>query len=263
MINKKRRITLFLVLALSFVLLAGCSKSVESIRTETSEEAIELFNKYNVDDNVDGMISLYSNVYINSTGYSTKQMTKIMKNNREKANITKSVTKNIIDKNENLKLARVEITATINGEVKVDTYNYAIIKEERGWAVSPDGVINSVSYDVPAPKEDKLSINLSRVITTFDGTIIRCNVNNTSNNSFMFGSKDKKCEVVVETTEGVFSTYMDQEVIFNKNMQNHFMANFKDLVGDVNKVTIKSIYNLDNKGNVVLDSVQDVIVYTK
>lgn len=260
----KNRLTKFLGIVTGILILfIGCTNQITSIGTNTPEEAIELFNRYNVEDNIEKMISLYSNAYINSTGYSKKQIVRSFKNTRDKVDVTKSEVESIEDIDENLKLAKVKITANIDGKENIDIYTYAIIKEEDGWSVSPDGIIETNNYDVPAPKDKELNINLSKVITTFEGAIIKCNVINNSKNAFTFGSKGEKCEVVVETSEGTFSTFMDEEVRLDRNASNYVIIRIKELVGDVNKLTVKSVYELDSNGNAVLDSYKDIVIYEK
>lgn len=263
MIRQKRLIKLFGTLIVTFTLFVGCTSNVESIKTETAKEAMDLFNKYNEEDDIPNMVSLYSDVYLDSTGYSTKQISRGLKSNRKKVDITKSVVESIEDIDENTKLATVEITATIEGKEETGTYNYALIKEEGGWAVSPDGITKCINFDVPVPKENELNINLSKVITTFDGVLVKCTVVNNSKSAFKFGNDGNKSEVVVETTEGVFNTFMDEEVKLDKNVDTFFMARIKGLVGDVNKVTIKSVYDVDSKGETVSDSEHDIIIYAR
>lgn len=263
MIKQKRLVKLLGAIIATFTLFTGCTSNIDNIRAETADEAMNLFNKYNEEGNISNMVSLYSDVYLDSTGYSAKQITKILKGSRDKADVTKSVVESIKDIDENSKLAKVKITATIEGKEQTDTYNYALVKEQGGWAVSPDGITKCVNFDVPAPKDNELNLNLSKVITTFDGVLVRISVNNNSKDLFMFGGEGNKCEVVVETTEGIFNTFMDEEVKLDKNAKTYFIANIEGLVGDVNKVTLKSIYDVDPQGNVVPGSANNIIVYEK
>ena len=63
-----------------FVLICfGCSKNVEMVRPATAEEAMDLFNKYNLENNVEEMVKLYSNEYIDYLGYDANQIIKVMK----------------------------------------------------------------------------------------------------------------------------------------------------------------------------------------
>ena len=116
-----------------FVLSLGCTKKVEMVRANTPEEAINLFNTYNLENNVEEMVKLYSDEYIDYIGYDANQIIKVMKKNRKDLNIKSSTVKSIEDVNENLKKAVVTISAVVDNEDTTEDYVYALIKEDGGW----------------------------------------------------------------------------------------------------------------------------------
>ena len=102
------------------------------VRANSAEEVLNLFNTYNSENNVEEMVKLYSNAYINYIGYDANQIIKNIKANRKDVIINLSTTKSIEDINDNLKKAIVNISAVINGEETNEDYEYALIKEENG-----------------------------------------------------------------------------------------------------------------------------------
>ena len=247
-----------------FVLICfGCSKSVEMVRPATAEEAMDLFNKYNLENNVEEMVKLYSNEYINYLGYDANQIIKVMKKNRKELNIKSSTTKSIEDINENLKKAVVTISAVVDGNDTTEDYVYAIIKEDNGWAVSPDGITECIDFDVPMDKEKEFNLNLVKEAVQFDGALIRVNLYNGTSNSYVFGTADEKTEIVVETTEGTFKSVVEEPQKIDKKARSYFIAKIQDLKGDITKVTVTSLFELDKDGNVIVDSKQDITAYNK
>ena len=247
-----------------FVFLSfGCTKKVEMVRPNTAEETINLFNKYNLENNVEEMVKLYSNEYIDYIGYDASQIIKIMKSNRKDLNIKTSTVKSIEDVNENLKKAVVNINAVINGEETNEDYVYALIKEEDGWSISPDGISECINFDVPANKEKELNLNLMKEAVLFDGALIRVDLYNDTSNSYIFGTKDDKTQIIVETTEGTFTSEVEEPQEISKRVKSYFIAKIQDLKGDIKKVTVTSIYELDKEGNVIVDSKRDIVAYNK
>ena len=90
----------------------------------------------------------------------------------------------------------------LNGKEVPYTYNYAMVKEDDGWAVSPDGVIECTNVEAPEIVSGKLNIYLSKMIKLVDGYILRADISNNSSKAYSFGKEGNLCKVVVETTEG-------------------------------------------------------------
>ena len=67
--NFKKLLTLFCLVTIVFTMLTGCDKKVEMVRANSAEEVLNLFNTYNSENNVEEMVKLYSNAYINYIGY--------------------------------------------------------------------------------------------------------------------------------------------------------------------------------------------------
>ena len=230
----KRLLTILCLVSIISILLIGCGKKVEMVRVSTSEEVLELFNKYNTENNIEEMVKLYSDEYIDYIGYDANKIINMIKNNRKDATINSSTTKSIEEINENLKKAVVNINA--------------VIKEEDGWSISPDGISECINFDVPANKEKELNLNLMKEAVLFDGALIRVDLYNDTSNSYIFGTKDDKTQIIVETTEGTFTSEVEEP---------------QDLKGDIKKVTVTSIYELDKEGNVIVDSKRDIVAYNK
>lgn len=247
-----------------FVFLSfGCTKKVEMVRPNTAEEAINLFNKYNLENNVEEMVKLYSNEYIDYIGYDASQIIKIMKKNRKDLNIKSSTVKSIEDVNENLKKAVVTISAVVDNEDTTEDYVYALIKEDGGWSVSPDGITECIEFDVPMNKEKELNLNLVKEAVQFDGVLIRVNLYNDTSNSYVFGTTDEKTEIIVETTEGTFTSIVEEPQKIEKKARNYFIAKIENLKGDITKVTVTSVFDVDKDGNAILDTKKDITAYSK
>ena len=261
--RKFKLLNILCVVSFIVILFTGCGKKIETIKAPTAQEAIDLFNQYNLESNIEEMVKLYSDVYIESVGYTPKQIIKMIKSNRSKATINSSTIKSMEDIDENTKKAVVTISATVNGEESTDDYIYAIVKEGDGWAVSPDGVTGCVSFDVPAPKNGELNLNLSKEIIQFDGVTIRVDVYNDSKTNYIFGTDDSKTEVIVETTEGTYNNILEESATVNKRTKSYFMAKIADIKGDITKVTVTSIYDADKDGNPVLDTKREITAYSK
>ena len=73
-------------------MLTGCDKKVEMVRANSAEEVLNLFNTYNSENNVEEMVKLYSNAYINYIGYDANQIIKNIKANRKDVIINLSTT---------------------------------------------------------------------------------------------------------------------------------------------------------------------------
>lgn len=252
--------SVMLIILLMFI---GCSKEVEMVRCNTPEETIELFNKYNVENNVEEMVRLYSNAYIEYIGYNAKQLMKAIKSNREGVNIKSSTTKSIEDVDEKTKKAVVTITSVIDNEESTEDYVYALIKEDDGWSISPDGIKECIDFDVPMNTEKELNLHLIKEAVQFDGALIRVNVYNDTNNIYVFGTEDEKTEIIVETSEGTFKSIVEEPQKIDKRANSYFIAKIQDLKGEINKVTVTSVFDVDTDGNTSLDTKRDITVYTK
>ena len=259
----KRLLTILCLVSIISILLIGCGKKVEMVRVSTSEEVLELFKKYNTENNIEEMVKLYSDEYIDYIGYDANKIINMIKNNRKDATINSSTTKSIEEINENLKKAVVNINAVINGEETNEDYVYALIKEEDGWSISPDGISECINFDVPANKEKELNLNLMKEAVLFDGALIRVDLYNDTSNSYIFGTKDDKTQIIVETTEGTFTSEVEEPQEISKRVKSYFIAKIQDLKGDIKKVTVTSIYELDKEGNVIVDSKRDIVAYNK
>lgn len=261
-----RKITkILLSVTLIGALFTGCSSSdVKRVKSSTAEEAIELFNKYNEEDNVEEMVKLYSDVYMDAVGYTTGTIVKMLKENRKDVDVTKSEVVSVEDIDENTKKAEIlSTTKNKEGEEESYTYVYGILKEEGGWSVSPDGVIGFVNYDQPEMDKDALNFYLSKTIDTFDGTVFRVEVYNYTTGQYQFGEEDDFCQIIVETTEGEYTTSMESVGSLAKKTQTYFTAKVEDIKGDVTKITLTNVYDLDSEGNIIEDSKRDVVVYEK
>lgn len=262
--KKILKISGMLGILLIFVFLSfGCTKNVEMVRANTPEEAINLFNTYNSENNVEEMVKLYSNEYIDYIGYDANQIMKVMKKNRKDLNIKYSTVKGIEDINENLKKAVVTISAMVDDEEVTEDYVYAVIKEDNGWAVSPDGITECINFDVPVDKEKELNLNLVKEAVLFDGALIRVNLYNNTNNSYVFGTTDEKTEIVVKTTEGTFTSIVEEPQKIEKKARNYFIAKLENLKGEIIRVTVTSVFDVDKDGNAILDTKRDITVYSK
>lgn len=259
----KNILILVCLVIITFAMFTGCDKKVEMIRSDSAEEVLDLFNKYNTENKIEEMVKLYSNAYINYVGYDINQIAKNIKSNRKDVIFKSSITKSIEDINENLKKVTINIVASINGEETNDDYVYALIKDKDGWSISPDGIINCIEFDVPANKDNDLNLRLIKEGIMFDGALIQINLYNNTNNEYIFGVEDDKAQIVVETSEGTFISEIEEPQKVDKKLKSYFMANIKDLKGDIKKVTITSIYNLDNSGNILRDSKREIVVYNK
>ena len=231
--NFKKLLTLLCLVTIVFTMLTGCDKKVEMVRANSAEEVLNLFNTYNSENNVEEMVKLYSNAYINY----------------------------IEDINDNLKKAIVNISAVINGEETNEDYEYALIKEENGWSISPDGIIDCVEFDVPANEDKQLNLRLIKEGVMFNGALIRVNLYNNTNNTYTFGTEDGKAHIIVEASEGAFTSEVVEPEKIDKKVKSYFIANIQDLKGDIKKVTVTSIYDLDSDGNPLKDSKREIIVY--
>ena len=209
------------------------------------------------------MVKLYSNEYIDYVGYDASQIIKIMKSNRKDLNIKSSTVKSIEDVNENLKKAVVTISAVVDNEDTTEDYVYALIKEDGGWSVSPDGITECIEFDVPMNKEKELNLNLVKEAVQFDGVLIRVNLYNDTSNSYVFGTTDEKTEIIVETTEGTFTSIVEEPQKIEKKARNYFIAKIENLKGDITKVTVTSVFDVDKDGNAILDTKKDITAYSK
>lgn len=262
----KKLLKMFKILSAMLIILLmfiGCSKKVEMVRCNTPEETIELFNKYNVENNVEEMVRLYSNVYIDYIGYDVNQLTKAINSNRKGVNIKSSTTKSIEDIDEKTKKAVVTITSVIDNEESKEDYVYALIKEDNGWSISPDGIKECINFDVPMNTEKELNLHLIKEAVQFDGALIRVNVYNDTNNIYVFGTEDEKTEIIVETTEGTFKSIVEEPQKIDKRANSYFIAKIQDLKGEIKKVTVTSVFDVDKDGNTSLDTKRDITVYNK
>ncbi|MCQ2968638.1 MAG: hypothetical protein MJ191_00685 [Clostridium sp.] len=226
----------------------GCTtKDIEAVRTENAEEVINLFNEYNKANDIENMVSLYSDVYLDSVGYSRGKVVEMLEANRKNAEITKSESESIEVIDENIKKAVVNMGIIEDGEEVQYTYTYAMIKEDDGWALSPDGVMECSNFEVPEIVSGKLNLYLSKMIKLVDGYILRADILNSSSKVYSFGKKDNLCKIIVETTEGEYSTSMLEEIKLDKKVKTYFMAKFDDLDGEVKKVTITNVYDVEDR----------------
>ena len=162
----------------------------------------------------------------------------------------------------NREKAVVNMAIMEDGKEVPYTYNYAMVKEDDGWAVSPDGVIECTNVEAPEIVSGKLNIYLSKMIKLVDGYILRADISNNSSKAYSFGKEGNLCKVVVETTEGEYSTSMLEEVKLDKKVKTYFMARFDELEGEVKKVTVTNIYDIEDDA-IKEDSIRDIIIYEK
>lgn len=258
----------FKVLLLSTLctsVLIGCSAKtkVQPIRLESPEEVVDIFIKNNQENNISEMVKLYSDVYVDSTGYDLDTIEKVLEKSRKESEIISSELISMEDYSDTIKRATIKITSKINDEEITNNYDYAVIKEEEGWAISPDGIIACENYDIPMYSKNELTLNLAKNIKLFEGGVLRVKVYNDSKNQFMFGSEENKCEVIVETSTGTYSTSMDEPTKLAKKVNSYFLARINELDGEIKKVTITNIYELDKDENLIEGSKKDIVAYQK
>lgn len=159
------------------------------------------------------------------------------------------------------------LRAKAEGQFKLrdttEDYVYALIKEDGGWSVSPDGITECIEFDVPMNKEKELNLNLVKEAVQFDGVLIRVNLYNDTSNSYVFGTTDEKTEIIVETTEGTFTSIVEEPQKIEKKARNYFIAKIENLKGDITKVTVTSVFDVDKDGNAILDTKKDITAYSK
>lgn len=265
MFKGKSFFKILLVAGLATSVLVGCGSKaqVEPLRLETPEAVIDTFIKDNQEHNISEMVKLYSDVYVDSTGYDLPTIEKILEKSKKEYEIVNSELVSMEDYSDTIKKATIKITSKANDEETTENYDYAVIKEEDGWAISPDGIIACENYDIPMYTKDELTLNLAKNIKLFEGGILRVKVYNDSKNQFMFGSENNKCEIIVETSTGKYLTTMDEPTKLDKGVNSYFLARITDLDGEINKVTVTNIYELDKDENIIEDSKKDIIVYQK
>ena len=108
-----------------------------------------------------------------------------------------------------------------------------------------------------------LNLNLVKEAVQFDGALIRVNLYNDTNNSYIFGTTDEKTEIVVETTEGTFISIVEEPQKIEKKARNYFIAKVENLKGEITKVTVTSVFDVDKDGNAILDTKRDITAYSK
>lgn len=265
MFKSKGFLKILLVAGIASSVLVGCGAKteVEPLRLGTPEEVIDTFIKDNEQNNVSEMAKLYADVYVDSTGYDLSTIEKILEKSRKEYEIVSSELVGMEDYNDTIKKGTIKITSKTNNEETTNNYEYAIIKEEEGWAISPDGIIACENYDIPMYNKGELTLNLAKNIKLFEGGILRVKVYNDSKNQFMFGSENNKCEIIVETTTGKYVTTMDEPTKLDKKVNSYFLARITELDGEINKVTVTNIYELDKDENIIEDSKRDIVAYEK
>lgn len=265
MLIKKSFFKILIVTSLASSVLVGCGAKaeVEPLRMETPEEVVNTFIKDNKEQNVSEMVKLYADVYLDSTGYDIETIEKILEKSKKEYEILSSELVSMEDYSDTIKRATIKITSKANDEESTNDYDYAIIKEEEGWAISPDGIISFEDYNIPMYTKGELNLNLAKNIKLFEGGILRVKVYNDSKNQFMFGSENNKCEIIVETTTGKYVTTMDEPTKLPKKVNSYFLARVTELDGEINKVTVTNIYDLDKDGNIIEDSKKDIVAYQK
>lgn len=251
------------ILIFTITVFSGCGKSIDRIKSTTAKEAIELFNKYNKEGNIEEMIKLYSDAYVDYVGYTEDQIYKIIESNRKNIEIRNSEIISVDDVEEGVKKAVIAITSVYDKEEVTEEYTYAILKEGDGWAISPDGIIKSISFDVPMSKDNELNLNLVKEAIQFDGAIVKINVYNDTKNEFVFGNEESKTEVVVETTEGTYKSTLDETVVVPKRSKSYFMAKIEDVKGDIKRVEVTSVFDADEDQKPIESTKRDITVYSK
>lgn len=263
MTKLNKGIILSIIMIFTISLFTGCTgKDINGVKVNTAEEALKQFNQYNVDGNIEEMVKLYSDVYVDSVGYNRKQISRILKKNSGDVKVIKAETTKIEDVNDNVKKAIVSITSKQDDKEQItNDYIYAIVKEEGGWAVSPDGVYKCQNFNIPAPNQKELNLNLAKEIFVFDGIILRINLLNDSKKQMVFGKEGNYSKVVVDTKEGKYETTIEQIVPVDSTTQTYFLTRINGLKGDIQKVTITSIYEGDGKGNPIDGTEKDFVAY--
>lgn len=264
MFKFKRLTAIAVAVVTAATLFVGCSMNqVNTVRLSTPEEVVQKFNEYNLSNNSDEMAKLYSDAYVSSTGYNLSTVQKILKQNRKDLKITKSELVKIEDYSDTIKKATVTITGTANDKETTNDYVYALIKEANGWSLSPDGLINTTDYPVSTYKKKELNVTLAKKIDLFEGGIIRVNVFNDSKTEYSFGSDTEKCDVEIVTDKGTFNVTMDDKAKVSKDDNTYFMSRNNDLAGEIQKVTIKNVFEYDSNGNIAEDTKKDLVIYEK
>ena len=120
----KRIIILSILLLITTSLFRGCTgKDIDGVKASTPQEAIDKFNQYNTEGNIEEMVKLYSDVYVDSVGYSRKQISKMLKRNSSNIKVVKVESKSMDDISDTIKKATVTITS------KEDNKDEVIIKD--------------------------------------------------------------------------------------------------------------------------------------
>ena len=109
----------------------------------------------------------------------------------------------------------------------------------------------------------ELNLNLIKEAVLFDGSLIRVNVFNDSKKEYVFGTEENKSEIIVKTTEGTFKTTIEEPQKIAKNVRSYFIAKLENLKGDIETVSVTSVYELDKDENVLTDTNREIIIYRK
>lgn len=64
------------------------------------------------------------------------------------------------------------------------------------------------------------------------------------------------------TTEGQYKTPMLEEVKLDKKVKTYFMARADELKGEIKKVTITNVYDIEDDV-IKEDSIRDIVIYEK
>ncbi|MBM6838811.1 DUF4878 domain-containing protein, partial [Clostridium saudiense] len=159
MFKSKGFFKILLVAGIASSVLVGCGTkaNVEPIRLGTPEEVVDTFIKDNQENNVSEMAKLYADVYVDSTGYDLSTIEKILEKSRKEYEIINSELVSMEDYSDTIKKATIKITSKSNDEETSNNYDYALIKEDDGWAISPDGIIACENYDIPMYNKGELT----------------------------------------------------------------------------------------------------------
>ena len=156
----------------------------------------------------------------------------------------------ITDYDENIKKTKVTVKYTDSSKAeKSEEANYALIKENDIWKVSPDGAIDAIDYnsEYKISDEKKLFIYVTKDLKYIDRSILKFKVVNNSGSDFSLGGT-YGYKTIVDTDKGQYIAESKTPLNLIKGLNDILTITVPNVSGTIKQITITSVTELGQDG---------------
>ncbi len=151
----------------------------------------------------------------------------------------------IIDDNTAIAKYKMTVSGSNGAEEKIDYTDY-FIKENDNWKILLLGVTSFDNY-ISKSEPDEIKATNARVYTCISGIQVDFTISNKTQKNYHLGLKESPV-IELTTSEGTYTVTYNNMYNIPKSSDFESSCFFKDAIGTVKSLKIKSLFEVDDKG---------------